>query len=200
MDEDAIRSYFSENSKMVNAHSYINFVTGFHLTNKGFARLITPKHLCIRMFEVLLGSIHKGYDIPTHLLKRELEDRQVLLHSFGTVHLMENYATKVGRISEQERAKQKLCPKSGFGITKRLLVNVKHNAIKWMSSKMKVRQHILPNVLHPPAREMLCFSLWRPEIFPEEAFEYMKTRHPGKNLEPLLGIKAKLPGNLQNAY
>ena len=82
MDEDAIRSYFSENSKIFNAHSYINFVSGFHLTNKEFARFLQPKHLCIRKFEVLLGSLHKGYDIPTHLLQRELEDRQVLLLSY----------------------------------------------------------------------------------------------------------------------
>ena len=70
-----------------------------------------------------MGSLHRGYDVPKDLLKKELEDRQVLLHSFGTAHLMENYATKVGRVSEQERTINKLCPKSGLGITKRMLVN-----------------------------------------------------------------------------
>ena len=37
MDEDAVRTYFSENLKSFDIHSYINFVTGFHLTNKEFA-------------------------------------------------------------------------------------------------------------------------------------------------------------------
>ena len=50
MDEDAVRTYFSENSKIFDAHSYINFVTGFHLINKEFARFLQPKQLCIRKF------------------------------------------------------------------------------------------------------------------------------------------------------
>ena len=34
-------------------------------------------------------------------------------------------------------------------------------------------------------------------IFPEEAFEFLKNRYPGKNLESLLGIRAKMPEDLQ---
>ena len=66
-----------------------------------------------------------------------------------------------------------------------------------MMSKMAVRQHIIPNILSPHVIEMLKFSLWGPEIFPEEAFENLRSRNPGKNLEALLGIKAKLPEDVQ---
>ena len=44
---------------------------------------------------------------------------------------------------------------------------------------------------------MLRFSLWGPVIFPESAFDNLKSRYPDKNLESLLGIKAKLPEDLQ---
>ena len=130
MDEDAVRTYFSENLKLFDIHSYINFVTGFHLANKEFAKFLQPKQLCMRRFEVLLGSLHKGYDVPKYLLKKELEDRQILLHNFDTAHLMENYANKVGKVSEQERTINKVCPKSGLGITKRMLVTIKFDTIR----------------------------------------------------------------------
>ena len=65
---------------------------------------------------------------------------------------------------------------------------------------MQARLHILPRREHPPARQMLSSSLWGPELFPEEAFENLKTRNPGKDLETLLGIRAKLPEDLQIAY
>ena len=64
---------------------------------------------------------------------------------------------------------------------------------------MAVRQHILPNILSSHVIWMPRFSLWGPEIFPEEAFENLRNRNPGKNLEALLGIKAKLPGDVQGS-
>ena len=65
-----------------------------------------------------------------------------------------------------------------------------------MMSKMAVRKH-LPNMSNFHILEMLRFSLWGPDIFPEEAFENLRNRNPGKNIEALLGIKAKLPGDIQ---
>ena len=62
---------------------------------------------------------------------------------------------------------------------------------------MAMRPPIIPNVSSPHVIEMLKFSLWGPEIFPEEAFENLRNRNPGKNLEALLSIKAKLPGDVQ---
>ena len=89
MSEDKIWSHFTEHSKMFNSHAYINFVTGFELTNQEFAKFVQPKPLNIRRFEILLGSIYGGYDIPTDLLNKEKEDRFNLFHTLGTVHLME---------------------------------------------------------------------------------------------------------------
>ena len=41
---------------------------------------------------------------------------------------------------------------------------------------------------------MLRFSLWGPDIFPKEAFDELKARHPGKtSLDALLDITPKLP-------
>ena len=66
-----------------------------------------------------------------------------------------------------------------------------------MLSKMAVRQHILSNCGKPEVRDMLTFSLWGPEIFPEEAFEFLKNRYPGKTFESLLGINPKMLEDLQ---
>ena len=76
-----------------------------------------------------MGIIYKSYDVPKPLLNKEMEDRQHLLHTLSTVDLMEKYVQKVEKISEHERATHQLCPKSGQGITKRLLVNVKYDTI-----------------------------------------------------------------------
>ena len=112
---------------------------------------------------------------------------------------MEQFVLKVKKVSEQERLSIRLCPKTGRGITKRFLVNVKNDAIHWMMSKMMVRKHLLPNMVNFNVIEMLRFSLWGPEIFPKEAFENLKDKNPGKNnLEQLLGIKAKLPMDIQS--
>ena len=64
---------------------------------------------------------------------------------------------------------------------------------------MAVRKHLLPNMSNFHDIEMLRFSLWGPDIFPEEAFENLRNRNPGKNIEALLGIKAKLPGNVRGS-
>ena len=86
--------------------------------NQEFAKFVQPKPLNIRRFEILLGSIYGGYDIPTDLLNKEKADRLNLFHTLGTVHLMEKFVQKVERVSDQERNAHKLCPKTGQGITK----------------------------------------------------------------------------------
>ena len=43
---------------------------------------------------------------------------------------MELYAGKVALVPEDQRNPMKLCPKTGLGIAKRMLVNVKNDAIR----------------------------------------------------------------------
>ena len=111
---------------------------------------------------------------------------------------MENYVNKVELVSDHERRAVKLCPKTGEGITKRILVNVKVDAINWMMSKMAVRKSLLPNMKNQHVCDMLKSSLWDPDIFPEEAFGDLKTRNPGRKLESLLGIQGTMPKEYQN--
>ena len=68
----------------------------------------------------------------------------------------------------------KLCPKTGLGITKRMLVNIKTDTIRWMVAKMQVRRSLLPNYQNFDVLNMLRFSLWGPDNFPKEAFDELK--------------------------
>ena len=49
--EDDVMDHFEKECNLFNAHSYINFVTGFELTNKLYARFVQDKELNIRNFE-----------------------------------------------------------------------------------------------------------------------------------------------------
>ena len=108
------------------------------------------------------------FTVPQNLLNKEKEDRLSLLHTMGTLHLMELFVNKVEKVFEQERSTIKLCPKAGKGITKRILVNRINDAIKWMS-KIMVRRHFLPNMRNYNVLNMSRFLLWGPSIFPKEA-------------------------------
>ena len=146
MREDKVRTHFEENCKLFAPHSYINFVTGFELTNKLFARFVQPKVLDVIRFETQVGSFHGGYSVLAELLQKEMQDRIHMLHTISIVHIMENYVKSVELVSDTERRSAKLCPKTGEGITKRILVNVKVDAINWMMSKMAVRKSIISNM------------------------------------------------------
>ena len=64
---------------------------------------------------------------------------------------------------------------------------------------MQVRRNLLPNLQNFDVLNMLRFSLWGPDIFPKEAFEELKAKHPGKsNLDALLDISPKLPEDITN--
>ena len=56
MNEDKVIEYLYKECKLFNAHSYINFVSGFELTNKLYARFVQPKPLNVRKFEKQVGS------------------------------------------------------------------------------------------------------------------------------------------------
>ena len=119
------------------------------------------------------------------------------MHSFGTLHLFELYVTKVEQVPEEHRKPAKLCPKTGLGIAKRLMVNIKNDIIRWMFAKMRVRRSLTPNLRNFDVLGMLKFSLWNPEIFPKDAFDELKKKYPGRaNLDSVLDISPKLPENI----
>ena len=81
-----------------------------------------------------------------------------------------------------------------------MLVNIKNDTIRWMSSKMMVRRNLLPNIKNFNVLNMIRFSMWGPEIFPKEVFEDLRAKNPGKtNLDALLGISLKLTEDIRNA-
>ena len=139
--EDEVMEHFEKQCNLFNAHSYINFVTGFELTNKLYARFVQDKELNIRNFEKQVGSYHNGYSVPEDLLNTEKRCRLHLLHTISTVHMMEQFVQKVELVSETERENAKLCPLAGEGLTKRMLTNVKVDSFTWMKAKLEVRKH-----------------------------------------------------------
>ena len=158
------------------------------------------ENLDIRKFEALLGTYDRGYSVPTNFLLKEKEARLALLHTIGTLHLMELYVGKVAQVPEEHRNPLKLCPKTGLGIAKRMLVNIKNDTIRWMVAKMQVRRSLLPSLQNFDVLNMLRFSLWGLEIFPKEAFDELRAKHLGKSsLDALLDITPKLPEDVTKA-
>ena len=80
-----------------------------------------------------MSTYDRDYAVSSSLLVKEKEARLNLLPTIGTVHFMELFVNKVALISEQERSSIKLCPKTGKGIAKRILVNIKNDTIRWMA-------------------------------------------------------------------
>ena len=197
MKEEDLRAHFTKHAKNFSTHTFINFLTGFTLSDQEFASFTKDEPLDVRRFEALLGTYDRGYSVANNLLLREKEARLSLLHTIGTVHLMELYVGKVAQVPEEHRNPIKLCPKTGNGIAKRMLVNVKNDAIRWMVAKMQVRRSLLPNYQNFDVLNMLRFSLWGPDIFPKEAFDELKAKYPGKSsLDALLDISPKLPEDI----
>ena len=102
---------------------------------------------------------------------------------------MELFAEKVALVPEDHRDPIRLCPRTGTGIAKRMLVNVKNDTISWMMAKMQVRKDLLPNTRNINVLNMLKSSLWGRDIFPEEAIEKLRDKFPGvSNLKALLNM------------
>ena len=101
------------------------------------------------------------------------------------------------QVPEEHRKPAKLCPKTGLGIAKRLMINIKNDTIRWMFAKMRVRRSLTPNLCNFDVLSMLKFPLWNPEIFPKEAFEDLKKKYPGRSsLDSTLDISPKLPDDI----
>ena len=88
----------------------------------------------------------RGNSVPSNLLLQEKETRLAVVHTIGTTHLMQLYIKKFTQVPEEHRNPLKLCPKTGLGIAKRMLVNIKNDTIRWMVAKMKVRRSLLPSL------------------------------------------------------
>ena len=194
-----VEKYIIKHSKCFLPHGYINLVTGFSLSNQEYAKFLQDEPLSVRNFESQVGSIHGCYSVPINLLTKEKEDKAKMFHTISTIHLLEEFVTKVERVSDKEKTAIRLCPKTGRGITKRLLVNVKNDVVTWMTSKMAVRKHLTPNMSIHNVILMLESPLWGPDIFSQEAFEKLLKHNVGKNnVQNMLGIKGKLPIDVQS--
>ena len=134
-----------------------------------------------------MGAKEDSYPAHNDLLSREKDTRLDMIHSLGTVHLMEMFVDKVSLVHENYRGPLRLSPSAGRGIAKRMLTNVKNDTISWMAAKMEVRRSLLPNWENQDALTLLMSTLWCPDIFPEKAIEKLKAKYPGvSNLKALL--------------
>ena len=103
---DEIAKHFEEHCKLFNAHSYINFTSGFELTNKLFARFVQKKALKVDNFEKQVNAFHDDYFVKDELSNKEMATRDHLLHTISTVHLMESFVQNVKLVDETERKSQ----------------------------------------------------------------------------------------------
>ena len=101
MKEEDLRAHFTKHAKNFSTHTFINFLTGFTLSDQEFASFTKEEPLCVRRFESLLGTYDRGYSVANNLLLKEKESRMSLLHTIATVHLMELYAGKVALVPEE---------------------------------------------------------------------------------------------------
>ena len=191
---DVIFTYFDQQCSLFNAHAYINFTSGFTLSNKLYALFVQDKVCSSDNFEKQVGALQGQYPAKAELKEREIhqESPPTNLHTISTVHLQEHFVQHVELVPEKEREKARLHPKTGQGIAKRMLVNVKVDTLYWMQAKMELRKSLLPNHNNPYVRELLNSSLWDPEIFPDEDMAKMRAtaNSLGRSMESLLSIQS----------
>ena len=73
LKEEDLRAHFTKHSKNFTPHSFINFLTGFILTDQEFATFTKDEVLCVRKFEALMGTYDRGYSVNNNLLLKEKE-------------------------------------------------------------------------------------------------------------------------------
>ena len=68
LKEENLRAHFLKHAKNFSPHTFINFVTGFILTDQEFAAFTKDENLCVRRFEAFLGTYDRGYSVPANIL------------------------------------------------------------------------------------------------------------------------------------
>ena len=194
LKEDDVRALFNVNTINFSPYPLINFTSGFPLMEQGIQSFSKDEYLDIPMFDIIMGAEEDGYPVHIDLLSREKEARLDMVHTLGTVHLMEMFVDKVALVHEDHRDPLRLSPSAGKGIAKRMLVNVKNDTISWMAAKMEVRLSLLPNKSNLDVLNMLKSTLWCPDIFPEGAIQKLKAKYPRVlNLKALLNTSGGRP-------
>ena len=182
-----VRPFFEANTINFSPYSHINFDEGLPFVGQGIQSLSKDQLLDIAKFDSIMGAAEDNYPAHNDLLERERDTRLDMIHSLGTVHLMEMFVDKVSLVHESYRGPLRLSPSEGKGIAKRMLTNVKNDTISWMAAKMEVRRSLLPNWKNQDALTLLMSTLWCPDIFPEKAIEKLKAKYPRvSNLKALL--------------
>ena len=190
---EATTTYFEENSKLFNIHSFINFTAGFELTNKAFDRFLQDKILSIFNFEKQIGAAHETFEIKTEFASHEKQTRKQMLHTMSTVHMMEQFVGNIENVDENERERARVNVKTGQAINKRMLVEMKTNTLRWMHAKMVIRLSLLTNPKNVHAIQLANSTLWDPDIFSDEEMAKV-TSLAIKNSKSVMSI-AQIQGN-----
>ena len=168
------------------AFTFMNFTHGFALTKCEFARFAAKEPLNTNDFQAWLGSSGKKFEIPKVLADDELVFRQVMLHSFGSIHLQEKLADKVDSAPSEYKASINLESCHVLAIATRMRVDIKFHVAHWMMAKMRVRRWILQEIEHSNNFSMLSSSLWNKDIFPKESFTTLRSHN--KNMLDLSNV------------
>ena len=124
------------------------------------------------------------------LLNKERESRKLLVNQFTSLHLMELYSNKVGRLDDNTKAKNQISSEEGKAIAQTMLPTVKHLLAQWMQAKMEVRKALLSkNSWLGHVSWILKSSLWDSAIFPKSAIDQL--RHEATNdVAEKLGLRS----------
>ena len=140
-----VRAFFEANTINFSPYSLIDFEEGLPFLGHGIQSLFKDQLLDIAKFDSIMGAKEDNYPAHNDLLSREKDTRIDMIHSMGTVHLMEMFVDKVSLVHEDYRGPLSLSPSAGRGIAKKMLTNLKNDTISWMATKMEVRRSLLPN-------------------------------------------------------
>merc|ERR1712082_461170 len=183
--------WVEERTKLFNLHAFINFISGFELTNKSYDRLVQNKPLSANNFEKQVDAYCDTFIIDITYSDNELRTRKHMLHTISSAHLTEKHVGNVELVDEKERDKARLHPKSAMGINKRWLPNILVDVLHWMQAKMDVRKYLLPNLHNKNVHDLLSSNLWDPEVFPDEDMAKLAViaANKGRSIMSLLGIQ-----------
>ena len=65
LKEETVRAQFLKHAKNFTPYTFINFVSGFILTEQEFAAFTKDDVLDVRKFEAYLGTYDNGYSVPS---------------------------------------------------------------------------------------------------------------------------------------
>ena len=158
--------------------SVINLKNGWPFQGDNYMEWAKDKSLSIDEFKDYIRFEFDTSACTPELLNKERESRRLLVNQFTSIHLIELYSSKVGKLEKSTKTKHNLSSEEGNAIAQTMLPTTKYLTARWMKAKMDVRYALFNGL---PKHHWLSSlqwimksSLWDSSIFPKSAIDQMR--------------------------